>query len=576
MKTNTLDLNKERKSSSFKHLKTLVAMQLRDKIDLSFIKDKKKTLRKAVIGIFSFGVIFVATYFLLFFANKLSIFKYYQAPTIVVLVVTISLFLSLIACTFELMKTLYFAEDNKVLITFPVNTNSLFISKIIVYYIYELKKSLSFLVPIAMGCALLLIMQKACSPLIYLWMLIPLLFIIAIPVLFGALLSIPAMYIYRLLKRFPVLKVILFIAILIGVFSGIIYLINLLPTDINLIGRFDKISIAISNFLFDFENKLSLITKMTYILIGEIPSYGSVTYTINGMTFIKLGILISVCVVSFILVYFISRPIFFGMMAKNFEINKSNETSKPNKFHTKYGTFVNKEFMINLRTMNISINYLMTYMIIPILVLFINKIYMAMNLSNFGGILVKTFNMLIILLPLLASNALVATYYSSEGRAGYMKKTKPVFIVYPLLIKLLFNVLFSLPTVFITVSIFGGLTSMNVLNIIILGFAILFIHIGHMIYSATLDIMNPQNEQYATTGGSINNPNETKSTILAFIISIAFTLIAFLLFQEDSTYSHTYLGTIKILIISVCFLLTMIYMFIQRVKAYYYEIQGDR
>lgn len=567
---------KPNKGNALRQLKTLVAMQLRDKIDFSWLKDKKKTLRKIIFGICSFAIIFVATYLLLFFANKLSIFKYYQAPTIVVLVVTISLFLSLVSCTFELMKTLYFAEDNKVLITLPVNTNSLFISKIIVYYIYELKKSLNFLVPIAMGCALLLIMQQACSIFIYFWMWIPLLFIIAIPVLFGALLSIPTMYIYRLLKRIPILKVISFIVILVLVLSGVIYLINLLPTEINLIGRFDKISIAISDFLFAFEDKLSLITKMTYILIGEIPSYGSITYKLTGMTFIKLAILIGVCVVSFVLVYFISRPIFFGMMAKNFEINKNNSNVRLNHSHTKYGTFVNKEFVINLRTLNISVNYLMTYIIIPILVLFINKIYMAMNLSSLGHTLVNTFNMLIIILPLLASNALVATYYSSEGRAGYMKKTKPVFIVYPLLIKLLFNVVFSIPTVFITVSIFGGLTKMNVLNIIILGFAILFIHIGHMIYSATLDIMNPQNEQYATVGSIINNPNETKSTILAFIISIAIALISFLLFKEDSTYGHTYLASIKILIISVCFLLAMIYMFIQRVKAYYYEIQGDR
>lgn len=567
---------KQKKGNALRQLKTLVAMQLRDKIDFSWLKDKKKTLRKIIFGICSFAIVFVVTYLLLFFANKLSIFKYYQAPTIVVLVVTISLFLSLVSCTFELMKTLYFAEDNKVLITLPVNTNSLFISKIIVYYIYELKKSLSFLVPIAMGCALLLIMQQACSIFIYLWMWIPLLFIIAIPVLFGALLSIPTMYVYRLLKRVPVLKVISFIIVLVLVLSGVVYLINLLPTEINLIGRFDKISIAISDFLFAFEDKLSLITKMTYILIGEIPSYGSISYKLTGMTFIKLGILVGVCVVSFILVYFISRPIFFGMMAKNFEINKSNGNVKTNHSHTKYGTFVNKEFVINLRTINISVNYLMTYIIIPILVLFINKIYMAMNLSSLGHTLVNTFNMLIIILPLLASNALVATYYSSEGRAGYMKKTKPVFIVYPLLIKLLFNVIFSIPTVFITVSIFGGLTKMNVLNIIILGFAILFIHVGHMIYSATLDIMNPQNEQYATTGTIINNPNETKSTILAFTISIVVALISFLLFTEDSKYGHTYLASIKILGISICYLLAMIYMFIQRVKAYYYEIQGDR
>lgn len=566
--------NNDSKKQKFNHLKTLVAMQLRDKVDLSWIKNKKKALRRILLILIKFIIIAVATFLLLYFGNKMNLFKYYQTSTIVVLVLTISLFLSLITCTFELMKTLYFAEDNKVLITLPVNTNSLFISKIIVYYIYELKKSLSFLVPIAFGCTILLVWQHTCSPLIYLWMWLPLLFIIALPVLFGALLSIPMMYIYRLLKRVPVLKIILFVITLGAVITGVVYLINLLPESIDLIGKFNKVAGAIENFLLQAESKLAIFRNLTYILIGEKANI--LEYSIKPLTFIKFAILVVICVVAFVLVYFISRPIFFGMMAKNFEINKSNVDSKQNKSHTKYGTFINKEFMINLRTMNISVNYLMTYIIIPILVLFINKIYTAMNLSLTGHTLVNTFNILIILLPLLSSNALVATYYSSEGRAGYMKKTKPVFIVYPLLIKLLFNVLFSIPTVFVTVGIFGGLNHVGILNIIIIGFAILFIHVGHMIYSATLDIMNPQNEQYATSGGTIDNPNETKSTILAFVIAIAMALVSFIFFRENDVYNSSYMASIKIFLIGLVFLGTMVYMFIQRVRAYYYEIQGDR
>lgn len=133
--------NNDSKKQKFNHLKTLVAMQLRDKVDLSWIKNKKKALRRILLILIKFIIIAVATFLLLYFGNKMNLFKYYQTSTIVVLVLTISLFLSLITCTFELMKTLYFAEDNKVLITLPVNTNSLFISKIIVYYIYELKRA---------------------------------------------------------------------------------------------------------------------------------------------------------------------------------------------------------------------------------------------------------------------------------------------------------------------------------------------------------------------------------------------------------------------------------------------------
>ena len=65
-----------------------------------------------------------------------------------------------------------------------------------------------------------------------------------------------------------------------------------------------------------------------------------------------------------------------------------------------------------------------------------------MDTRQLGDLLIYTFNILLICLPLLASNALVATYYSREGRAGYMKKTKPIYAAYPLFTKLFFNVIF--------------------------------------------------------------------------------------------------------------------------------------
>ena len=110
------------------HLKTLIAMQLRDKIDLSWIKEKKKALRKIIFTILKFIILTAVTFLLLYICNMVQIFSFDEAPTIVVLVMTISLGLSLVTCTIELMKNLYFSEDNKVLITLPVNTNKIFVS----------------------------------------------------------------------------------------------------------------------------------------------------------------------------------------------------------------------------------------------------------------------------------------------------------------------------------------------------------------------------------------------------------------------------------------------------------------
>lgn len=554
-----------------KHLKSLVAMQLRDKVDLSFIKDKKEAIRTIVFSILKFAIITAIVYVILYLCNVVGIFSYDESPNVVTLILTISLSLSLISCTIELMKTLYFSEDNKVLITLPVNSNTIFLSKLIVYYIYELKKSLGFIIPITLGCVTLLVTNNLCSPFVFLWMWLPLILMIALPVLLGALFSIPIMYIYRFIKKNNFIEVITFILILVCIICGVIYLINLLPDKIDLINSWPIISRNIHDFLLSVEKNLYLVAQLVYTFIGE---KSNLHYYINFLTVGKFFILVVINIVLIALVYLLSRPIFFGMMSKTFETEKKETAVAKNKRRSKYFTFINKELVMNLRTLDISINYLLVYIIVPILILFINKLFNAMTPSSMGYRLIYAFNVLLICLPLLASNALVATYYSSEGRAAYMKKTKPMYALYPLFVKLVFNIIFSIPTVVITVIIFGSLTKIGVLSIVIFSFAVLFLHVGHMIQSAMLDIMNPQNEQYATTGQVVDNPNENKSTVLAFIFSLVYAVISYVLLYEASLSGNLALGFLKLMLISLLYLVSSLYMFTRRIKAYYYEIQG--
>lgn len=558
-----------------KQLKTLVLMQLKNKLDINVFKHKKDFLRSLLFVALKFIVVTGVIFFILYLSSFIGLFYNSDFPKVMVIVLTLTLILSLISSTLELMKNLYFSDDNKVLITFPVDANKIFISKLIVFYIYELKKSLSFLIPITLSCIMLLVSKGLCQWYMLIWMFIPMIFILMIPVLVGSLLSIFAMYITRFLKKVPALQVILFLGLIALSVYGIVSLIGLIPTNIDLINQWPTVSKEIRNFMLLVEQKLPFMAQLVSILIGDITQ--SLSYALNLMSFVKLAILIAVCVVLFIMAYFISRPIFFDIMAKSFEINKRIGKDKPNRKHGKLITFVDKEFKINIRNLSISINYLIVYIAVPILILFLNVMYQAMNTRAFGDLLTYTFNVLMITLPYLASNALVATYYSREGRAAYIKKTKPINILFPLLVKLVFNVALSIPSVFITVWIFGGKAGFNSSVIWILYFAILLLHFGHMIYSATLDIMNPQNEQYATTGEVIDNPNENRSTIYAFILAIVFALITYKFFDEamiSGNPKDLVICVSKLLFITGMYFLSMTYLFVKKVKAFYYEIQG--
>ena len=140
------------------------------------------------------------------------------------------------------------------------------------------------------------------------------------------------------------------------------------------------------------------------------------------------------------------------MMTKSVDYEKVNENSKnKNHVHHKHTTFAFKELKISFRTLEISGTYIVTYVLIPVLILLLCRIFDAINTNMKGDMLTIMFNILLILLPLLASNTPIASAYSREGHAGYIKKTKPIAPFTPMISKLLFNLVLSVPSIFASI-----------------------------------------------------------------------------------------------------------------------------
>lgn len=553
-----------------RQIKTLVFMQLKDKIDVSWIYSKKSRIHTIVLALLKFIAITVLYSAVLYLASYFGLVYYSEMPKITTLVITIALFLSTISCMVGLMNTLYFSEDNKVLITMPIPTNKIYISKLLVFFFYEIKRSFNFTIPLILACAINISLKGYLHFSSYFWMIIPLIFIVSLPVLLGAILSIPCMYVYRFLNKYPLIKGILALVVIVLFITGCIFLINLIPDHIDLINQWPDVRKAIINFLNNFENHFYLMKHLTRIIIGQRQANG--IYHVDPWSILKIFILISIVVGLYFLNYFISRPIFFKMMAKNFEFNKSDNAEGINIKHNQIITFNLKEFKISLRSLDISINYLAIYILIPLLILLLDKVFSAMDKNKTGYLMSYAFNILLIVLPLLSSNSLIATLYSKEGRAGYIKKTKPVKPIVPLLAKLTFNIILSIPCVIASTIIFSRYASFNFITTLILLLAILLLHYGHMFYSATLDIMNPQNESYATSGEEVNNENENKSSIVAFLLSIAYSLIAFKLFSETKFYGGSVLpASIKLFLIAAILFAYFFVSFFLKIKAFYGE-----
>lgn len=546
-----------------KKLKPLVMMQLKDKIDLSFLKSKKQTIAKVVLSICGFVAITAVIYALLFVARLLNIFHLVDIipVSVIVVVFTIMQILALISCTYGLMKNLYFSKDNQVLLTLPVTNNQVFVSKIIVFYLYELLKNCYFILPLFFAYGLI----SGSSFLFYLWAPFCVILISALTVSISALLSIFAMLISMFLKNFNLLRILLFTAVVGCSIWGIIYVINLIPENLDIVGTWGTIFWGIQDFLTAFTVYAYPFTKLTQMVVGGYLGLQPVLFSLSTL-WILLSVIATICV-SLSLSFIISRPIFFKMASKPFEYRKITlETQKKNRTINSFLSSVKKEILVIFRTSDDLFSLIGTAIALPILILLLNRIFASMSTRLFGDYMTVSFNFLIILLIALSSNGKIASIYSREGGANYLIKTRPTNYSNSLIAKLVPNAVVITISIISSVIVFGLFTSLSVANIILLAFSVEFIYLLHLLWSAEMDIMNPQWAQYATTGNHVSNPNETKATIAMFFLAFLFFGISLFLSIENIAVSW-----IKVALITLVLLIYRIWSILSKVKYYYKE-----
>lgn len=662
---------------SMRALYTLTVMQLKDKFSFSFAADKKGAIMKISSYVLGFIVITAACFgviYLLGFLNLFSLGGFVPVSAMTV-IFTVMLGLSIITCLVGLTDTLYFSNDNQVLLAFPVAPNIVFLSKLNVYYFSEVIKNFLFIVPLFLAYGM-------CYSFVwyyYFWILFCFLLIAAIPVIIAALLSLVYMWVKIFLKKYPIVNSLLVFAVLIGAFTFLIYLITLLPENINIIANWGTTFWEIQAFLNGWSNVLSPVRSLVDVMVGR----GASPYTMtlfSQFTVVTLAIILSSIIAVGLIAFFLAKPMFFKMATKPFEFSKKkiahdyklskqelesqvgayifkikneqfrnderkyrfiiNKAWKENFFTSKrvsprriarilkevsgldfeykkidenidlkhagpafiilkdfdinhlvllkrfnkisYYLFdpihlekknfsaktpflssLFKEFVLSLRAPEIIISNFVLFSITPLAVLLLNKIFSAMNTKIMGGYMVVAVNVLIILLLMLSSSISFASIYSKEGASSYLLKSAPVNYTKNLLSKLVINTFVMLMSTVATGIIFYMTNKQNLSGVWLLFIAIFFVYLGHVLWSAELDFMNPQDKIYATTGTNVSNPNETKSTVFAFVIAFVLALITFFLLDEDINVAF-----IKILFVGIIFFGVRLYLFITRIRVY--------
>ena len=542
-----------------KKLFTLVAMQLADKIDFSYLKNVRQAILKIVLGLLKFVAVTAMFYLVFMLCGMFNVFGLGNRipDTVLAVVFTVIELMSIITCTVGLTNSLYKSQDNKVLLTLPVEHNQVFFSKIILYLVYEIIKNINFTLPLFIAYGI----NNGAVFYYYVWLILGFLLISFLPVVIGAILSIPWLYISTFIDRYKTLQAILILSIGFFVAELLLKIVALIPSDISILTQWQTITQeVIGPFLISFTNVFSLFYKLTLMIVGGTLFISSNIFA--GSALIYFVVLIGVLLVGVALAYLLAKPLFFKMASKQFEFEKKSIFGKKNHVHNKWFSPLAQDLQRNFRSSKY-ITMIVLQLFLPAILLFLlNKLYIAMQTSNEGLIMTKAFSMLVLSLTVLSFNNEFASIYSKDGNARYLEKTRPINPAVLTFSRLIPRIVISTISVFIATGFYATTAKISNLEFILVAITCSFLSIGHLLWCAETDIMNPQSEQYATVGMEFNNPNVRNMTIYSLLLSVFFAFLSYFIVP----YAFE-----KLVFISLAFLVARCYLYFVRVKLYYKE-----
>jgi hypothetical protein len=551
-----------RRAPFLQNMPTLIIMLLKEKLDMSFLRDRQRLIFKIVFTLLSFAVAIAALTLVLKITVLFHILTISSIlpQKIMTFIFAVLFIVSLISVTLGLAKNLYFADDNKILLTYPVKASYVFFSKVIVYYIGELKRNFSFLVPVFFAFGI----TNGYGLAYFLVVIFGFLFISLLTVVLAAILSIPAMFSIMFLRRFAYLQTLLF-AILLSLITVVVFrVVAAIPPELNILRNFARYYWDIQNALTAFGNTFAPLASLTSMLVGVIvlPYRHAVLPTSSLITFVWL---LGIVLAGIAVIWFVARPLFFKMASRQFEhYKRSGTVRKRNKRHSPFVSSLKKEALQILRTPRLFFNYFVFLFILPLAILLLNKLFAHMDTRLSGDLMAISINILMILLILLSGNISAASVLSGEGAAIYLLKTKPARLKSTLLSKLSLSYLLSVISIALTCVIMLSTLNMRIGDIILIFFTVLFIHTAHILWSVDLDIMNPQYNKYFDGAHEGTNPNEVKSVLIAFMLSFVFFAVTLFLILENPAAVY-----FKITALALAVLLLRIYLSFSRIKVYF-------
>ncbi|MBR4237800.1 hypothetical protein IKQ02_05160 [bacterium] len=508
---------------SFKRVSILVSMQLKN-------VNKKKSLsfgRKTVsffVSLVLIALITTGLYFALsFIVNVFSIGFILSSDFLMVYIAALQL-TSIVTCTGGMMQSLFLDRDNVLLLSFPCRHSEVFTSKLIVYYIFELRKALFGILPLILTIGISTNESiYSALPFVKLnyFLLIPIVIILLplIPVLIGSLLSLPASFLKRFINSSPIIELI-FILVLVFLTYGLTFIIvSALP---------DRIAV-ITEYVTFLDNIKSLFASVASFTL-YVRFFVHMLYSYNILLNILFILLIVVTGVT--LVILIIKPFYFNLASRSMEEAREKDhkmSTKTNK--NVFVSFIKKEFLMSYRDIGKTTESYLLILFMPSIMILILAIYsrLALNLST-GPVYASIFAMLYLSLLSLTSVVDISTSLSREGTEFIILKTAPSKCENVTWAKILVSLVFTLGVLTVSyLMLYVGALALNIKYLVeyipLIYVVSVITNIGLTFKGMEVDVMNPSLIEYATTKSTKENKNISKTIEEGTLLSVIYTTI---------------------------------------------------
>lgn len=368
------------------------------------------------------------------------------------------------------------AKDLKLIARLPMSPLSQFVAHLIIVFVYML--CVSIFATMSVMCIYGLKMDLL-SVAYVLRVLLSAIFAPIVPFGIATLLVVPTMYFVVSLQNHNVLKLIIFLIIIAGVFVLYSILLNFLAEyyihqKVDIGAQTKLVSLIVS-----LGNGWNFFSYLSAIAFGEGLWAGMGIILSSGLVLLGLGILIAIPIYDRIRLQTIE-----GKKKIFFRASKISEDSP-------FWAIFKKEIKEIIRTTGYSYFYLGVAIVTPIMVYLTNSLIGKVGKAQMGGSIAFGVSLLVVLAFVSMINSFAGSAISREGKQFYITKIAPVDFRAQLLAKGLVNFVVSIFAVIVSLIVLCSLKFITIIEgLVVLGSALL-LTIGSIFNGFIINVSKP-------------------------------------------------------------------------------------